>query len=244
MRNLITAWSQTFFVDPANFTCIIITLIVCYSNHNSYRPLKFLPVYLISFIILCLTDYISPFIQPGPQRLFIIKVFRLENFVVTLFELSVFSFYLYSIIKTKIFRRIIAILSISGLTAIILLFCWRLRFNPFLVPAFTLNDIYIIESSVLLLMCSFYFVELFKFPPVVLLARSPDFWICSGLLFYVIVTFPVTIFTTYLMIADPILAKNFYSVVYLSYIILFLSIIQAYRCRRKSAAEQLIPAAE
>ncbi|HXB08942.1 MAG TPA: hypothetical protein VNW04_17570 [Puia sp.] len=87
-------------------------------------------------------------------------------------------------------------------------------------------------------LCVFYFFELFQRPQTVSLTRNPDFWICSGLLFYYSCSFPIYGMANNLTSLPRFIVFNFNSILNLLDILLYTSFVIAFLCRlriRKSS---------
>jgi hypothetical protein len=100
---------------------------------------------------------------------------------------------------------------------------------------YLLNNFYVVESIVLLAMSCFYFVDFFRVKPVFNRIETPDFWIFTGLIVYILGTLPVTLINNYFYSSDRSLYENFFCVIYLLYSLLFLMIIKAHMCTPKKA---------
>jgi hypothetical protein len=92
----------------------------------------------------------------------------------------------------------------------------------------THSTVYTTEGVILLLICSFYFFELFQKTPFVNLRNEPAFWISTGLLFFMACTLPYSFLVNYIAKYYPHLLFVSYSIFYVFYILLFATIIRAY----------------
>jgi hypothetical protein len=231
MNQLIKFWESTYYTAFLCESIIIIAFFISLKKSKQLPQLKLVPLYLGSFIVyLLLSHSATIFFSNGPYFLLAYRIARIGDFIVTIIEFFTFSYYLYTVLQTNKFKIIIKALS---LIAFGMFLFYTIRNLYFLKPIklHELNVTYIIESSALLLFCFFYFVELFKSPPVGKLLKSPDFWVSSGLMFYLICTFPVTIIANYLVETMPLLYLDLFIVIYIFYILLFLTIIKAYLCK-------------
>jgi hypothetical protein len=87
-------------------------------------------------------------------------------------------------------------------------------------------------------LCVFYFFELFQRPQVVSLGRNPDFWICSGLLFYFACSFPIYGMANNLNSVPLFIRMNLNAIFNVLDILLYTSFVVAFLCRpriRKSS---------
>lgn len=81
--------------------------------------------------------------------------------------------------------------------------------------------------------CAYYFIETIMQPTPVTLVRMPDFWICSGLLFFYAVSFPIYGFTNFVMSLPHALLRNFNIFIQILNIILYTMFSIAFLCRFK-----------
>jgi hypothetical protein len=79
----------------------------------------------------------------------------------------------------------------------------------------------------------FYFYELFAKPKAILLTREPDFWICTALLFFYSVTFPLFASANFMKSFPPILANNVQYILIVLNVFLYLLFSIAFLCRIK-----------
>lgn len=92
---------------------------------------------------------------------------------------------------------------------------------------------YAIGCLVIVFCAVYYFYETLFRPTPVTLVRMPDFWICSGLLFYYAVSFPIYGFTNFVMSLPHALLKNFNLFIQILNIILYTMFSIAFLCRFK-----------
>ena len=96
----------------------------------------------------------------------------------------------------------------------------------------TQATVYTVESLILLSLCSYYFIELFKRTPVISLKNEPVFWVSIGLFFFMSCTLPYSLLENTIRknYPDSFLA-TMYSIFHVFYALLFLMIIRAYLCK-------------
>jgi hypothetical protein len=80
--------------------------------------------------------------------------------------------------------------------------------------------------------CIYYFWELFQHTYYVKLIREPAFWICSGILFYFVCSFPIYSLIN-LVLAEPEVIKVLAIILDTLNILLYLSFVIAFLCRLK-----------
>ena len=227
MEKIVEIWRNNYFIQPILDIVLILTFVISVRKKSNIKELKLLPIYLGSFILLMFNTYFFHlfFINTSLSNFFS-SLDRYGNFIVTLFEFITFSYYLYSINDSTLFKRIIKILfslSISifaiVLTKLILLDKYK-GMN-------LLNRLYMIESISLLFMSILYLVHYFitdKFST----SKNIHLPIVKGLTLYLVLTLPITFFTTDFFMSDITLYKNIFAIIYLSYILLFIQIIKGY----------------
>ena len=152
-------------------------------------------------------------------------------FFVDLLTVLDFTFYIYLV------REIIR----SPQVKRIMLYCL------ILYPAIFLVNILLIQGSVvfhsmtyalgcllIIFSCIFYLWEMFQRTYSVNLARQPEFWICSGLLFYYTCTFPFYGTTNLVMALPKVILRNLLFIFELLNILLYLSFTIAFLCRLRN----------
>ncbi|MGC8751466.1 hypothetical protein, partial [Hydrotalea sp.] len=81
--------------------------------------------------------------------------------------------------------------------------------------------------------CAYYFIETILQPTPVTLVHMPDFWICSGLLFYYAVSFPIYGFVNFVNSLPGAILRNFNLFIQILNIILYTMFSIAFLCRFK-----------
>ena len=232
MNEVIKDWERNFYTELIVFIFLFITLYIALKKRNLFPQLKLLPIYLISFILLHLEKYLwSIFFQDRYEFNTYHRIDILSNYVVSLIELFVFLYYFHFIIQTKKLKFALGLIGlIIGMFFLLRLFLLLLFTNSLTVTP--LHNFYVIESLVLLFCCICYFVELFKSPPVLKLTDTFNFWVSSGLLFYLFGTFPITLITNYFFSTSTLLYGNLFTIINIFYILMFLMIVRAYLCKQ------------
>jgi hypothetical protein len=229
MHKIIRQWELTYFTELLLDVFLVTTLLLSLKKRNQYPQLKYIPLYLGSFIFLAINGYAYRLsLYAKISRVYLI-IDRFCNYSVTLIEFIAFSYFFYSIIQSAESRRKIVVLITLSLTYFLIVLIQIIHLDS-ITMMYPINNLYIVESVSLFLMCSFYFINLFKSPPISKLTTSPNFWTSAGLCFYLLATLPITIATNY-FVAETIFYKSSYSLIYVSYTLLFLMIIKGYSCR-------------
>lgn len=150
----------------------------------------------------------------------------LYNFF-TAFE---FVFYIYTIrqfIHQPIAKKIFVGLMVAYFTAAMV--------NIFFIQGINAFHSVTYAAGCLLMVfcCAYYFIETLMQPTPVTLVRMPDFWICSGLMFFYAVSFPIYGFTNFVMSLPQALLRNFNIFIQILNIILYTMFSIAFLCRFK-----------
>jgi hypothetical protein len=104
------------------------------------------------------------------------------------------------------------------------------RIHTFHTITYSLGGLFVVALSV------FYFFELFQRPQSVNLIRNPDFWICSGLLFYFSCSFPIYgMANTLTLTKMPLfILNNLNAITNVLDILLYTSFTIAFLCRLRT----------
>jgi hypothetical protein len=234
MKNILEVWKHNYFVQPLLDAILISTLFISLRERRYLSQLKFVPLYLGSFIILMFNTYAYylMFIDTSFSAFFS-SIDRFGNYIVSLIEFIAFSYFLYSTTELLRLRVVLKTIFISTL-CIFLFILIKIICSDKLRGMEILNRLYIIESIALFLMILFYSVYYFWLDPSQKINTTSNFWVCLGLSLYLIITIPFTLFINHFFPANLTLYKKSYAVVYMAYIFLFLTIIKAYKCAPKN----------
>jgi hypothetical protein len=228
MNNIIRDLQHNFFTEAVVEVLLVVVFILAVKKRKSKHHMKYLILYLLFYFALVIYTYIFRIIEislPFEIRLYIDKTM---NYLVTVVEFIAFSEYLYNSIGTKKTKKIVS-LTIWITTGILLLLGMRALINPNQQED-PVGLVYLVQCLSFTLICSIYFIDLFRLPPKNALLQTPSFWIASGLLVYSLGTFPVTILTYYTYVTDYLFYKHLYAIIYIFYSLLFITIIRAYMC--------------
>lgn len=181
------------------------------------------PLYLKLFPFFLLSSAICEYIgwQMGNHR---IPNTTLYNYLST-YEFTFYLFMLRMMIVKKAFKTIILWIACA-------------------YPVFCLLNIYLIQGAhtfhsfsyctgclLIVLVCVYYFIELFQLPNTINLLKEPAFWICSGLLFFCTVSFPLLGLTNYIYRISPIIIANLRIILNLMNVLLCVMFTIAFLCR-------------
>jgi hypothetical protein len=93
---------------------------------------------------------------------------------------------------------------------------------------------YSLAGVLVVAFCVFYFFELFQRPQSINLSRNPDFWICSGLLFYFSCTFPIYGMANSIRTFPLFILNNLNTIFNVLDILLYTSLTIAFLCRLRT----------
>lgn len=145
--------------------------------------------------------------------------------ILTIFQCCFYFFVLYRIIRNNIVRKV----------ALHLVWTYPLvvGFNILFIQKHnTFHSItYSLAGLLIVAFCIFYFFELFQRLQTVNLLRNPDFWICSGLLFYFSSTFPIYGMINNMRQIPEIVRLNLNAIFNVLDVLLYTSLSIAFLCR-------------
>jgi len=146
----------------------------------------------------------------------------------SVFEFSFYFFILGEIIKNVRVKKIVrAIIWLYGLLAIgNIVFIQKIYGFPSLT--------YMIGAFLIVVICIYYFFELFQISHSVTLVRQPAFWICSGLLFFYCCSFPIFASMNLTKTLPPFIFRNFGLIVNILNVLLYSSFTIAFVCRLRT----------
>ena len=91
---------------------------------------------------------------------------------------------------------------------------------------------YAFGCLLIVVVCIFYFLELFRNPKSVKLTSNPAFWICSGLLFFYCCGFPLYGLLNFIS-GISLIINNFFAIIIILNIFLYSLFTIAFLCRLK-----------
>ena len=182
------------------------------------KPLKLFGIFLfISFIIELTNLYLS---LKNISNVLLYDFFTTFEFIFYIFIIREF---LHHTLAKKIYLFIIYSYLIAALVNIFLI----QGIHKFHTITYALGCLIIVFC------CAYYFLETLLKPTPVTLVRMPDFWICSGLLFFYAVSFPIYGFTNFVMSLPGAFLRNFNLFIQILNIILYTMFSIAFLCRFK-----------
>jgi len=145
----------------------------------------------------------------------------------TLFELLMFSWFLFRIIRSSLIKRILVVLVIIYSIFYIYISVWVYpgQFNSLAV---------VVEGIIIIIPSLTYYRELFTRDKPIDLAGEPSFWMVTGLFFYLATIIPVNFAGAYLSHRGYFqVVQNLYSINNFALVIANLLFIKGFTCRRK-----------
>jgi hypothetical protein len=232
MQRIIDIWLEVYFTEPILLILLLLTLIVFVVRRRSLPAFRWLPFYIALFLLVFLGDYAyNILVYPNEQERFQ-KYQRELNFYTTVLELLVFVSLIDSSLRIPALKRTLRLLTVISLLTFLGIYIFT-HVNRGYISYSDLNTIYIIELATLLCSSVFFFIQLFREPPVANLRALPEFWIAIGLSFYCLCTLPLTIANSYFFTSSRgLIYVNLFSIIYVFYIILFSLIIRSMVCQR------------
>jgi hypothetical protein len=183
--------------DIIQLILIVISLTVYIQNPAPFY-LKLFPVYLIlSFLVGLVEGY---FQKHGMYNAGIYNIAGMIEFCFYFFVLREL------IINVKIRRVILFVIFLFPVFALINLYLQKqVGFNPI---NFTVGSLFTVSF------CIYYYVELFQRADSQTLTRLPAFWITTGILFTVVLTFPFFSFISFITTTSQLIYKNIVAIFY------------------------------
>ena len=206
-----------------NSTYVLISIIVSiitafYANRKKHTNL-YIRVFPIFLILSFLVEIIGEFRSDK----------RLNNSLMySLFTGFEFTFYIWvirEIVQNEKAKRVIFY--------ILLIFPFLDLVNIFLIQGIghfhTIT--YSLGCLLIVLLCIYYFFELFQSPNSVNLLQQPAFWICSGLMFFYCCSFPIFGLSNFLLSLPRVIIRHINTIITLLNVFLYSMFTLAFLCR-------------
>lgn len=230
VNGLFEYWRNSYYSIPFGVLIVIIGIGVILLKNNQKKLTHIFIYYFIAYFILSVI--MSAHSLLGLRYHFVIGLIcRFSDCIFTVFEFVLFSVFFKKILKGAPFKRILRILFVifSVASGFILIYDTYLVGAPKWSSIFFL---YNIEAISLLILCIFYYVEIFRRTPILNLLQEPSFWVVTGLSFVMISTLPFSLLSDYIINSDKPLFYNLFSLFYIFYSLLFLMIVRGHLCRQ------------
>ena len=231
MQHIIRDWQNQFYTSALLIIVLIIVIRTSIKHRKKFILLRYFPIYaaalLLDFVFLDLYYFAK---DANYHRDFFAALSSYIDYFFTLLELIIFSHFYYQVINNRIIKKLIFIFNIL----FILFFIYMATKDNYFykdISEATQSIVYTVESIVLLFLCSFYFIELFKRLPLMDLKNEPAFWVSTGVFFFMACTLPYSLLENHIRKNYPNSVMTSYSIFHVFYILLFVIIIRAYLCR-------------
>src|SRR5215204_1550762 len=209
---------SSFFTQPLMLLSAFVACVLGFVHRKKFPELKFMALYPMASLFQGLFTYYSWISENSTlSRADIIS----ESLFIFFEFIIIFSFFDKVIILKK-FKLYIRIIFVLHIVFILLMWTFTEAFHKHVYKT------YLADSLCILSFCFLYFFQLFKLPPESNLLNSPSFWVTLGCLFYFSCTIPL-FFADSILIALPHY-YTLYSINFLAYTVLFLSISKAFLC--------------
>jgi len=231
MQALFKYWEEQFYTVILRDITLLITLLVAFKNRKKFKILRFIPFYTFFFLLVSFSvasAAIGKSLNFHPNFLSGLEDYIDYSF--TLVEMIIFSHFYYQMSNRKALKKIIFITSVIFSLFFVYMATRDEAFSTGISRS-TQSIVYTVEGIILLMICCYYFIDLFRKMPFVDLKNEPVFWISSGLLFFMACTLPYSLLENYIASSYPATWLTSYSIFHVFYILLFLMIIRAYLCK-------------
>jgi hypothetical protein len=203
---------------PVNFYFIVLSFIIALFVYSGTRH-SYLKLFLPFLLATVGAEFAGYYLK---------NIHKPNTFIYNFFSVIEFIFYMLLVsqfIKSRKFKKIIAWGSI--LYAIVSI--GNILFFQGMENFHTVT--YSLGCLVIVIICVYYFLELFNIPRSVKLSADPAFWICSGLLFFYCCGFPLYAFLNF-WASFKWMRKSFTDIVDILNIFLYTMFILAFLCGR------------
>jgi hypothetical protein len=227
MEELNKYLGESFYTHLLSFSASIFGLYI--SLKKSRGIFKVFSFYFFCYCLSQILFFQTTFFKEKEIKSLAIDISIYGDFLFTLIEFCIFM---------RLFNRVINGPSKILLTLIELAFLATSFFLLFtnvkhdgISFVSTLEEIYLIESILLLLPCIMYFIQIFNSIQPLSLIQDGFFWVITGLTFFLISTLPFSYLMNYLRKENFEIYMYLYSIVYLFYCLLFVMIIRGILCK-------------
>ena len=228
-HTVISAWSRTYFTEPILLSLLAITLIKSLTQRKNIEHLTLLPIYSSLFILMFAIDYVMTSRIISDRNYFSITLWSAQ-YLVSIVEFLTFMLYINFHTYSKANKLILKIL--SGLVLSLFVITYILYFRKPAIPRyFILHWLYVCQSIPILAGCIIFFTQLVRITTEFPVINRASFWVITGLSLYTICTLPISIAAPFILNKDYDLYNVLFTLIYIFYIILFIFILKAYKCK-------------
>jgi hypothetical protein len=232
MKELWKYFESDFYTVMVSFILAVTGFIISLKKNKQNRKLKPLIFFFLGYI---LNQVISGFnIEIGLPQPLRSHIFFYGDFIDTIIEFLAFFFFIKNYIVSVKIRKILNPVLPIGISSMLIYFAYY-KITHAEIDQYFLQIVFTIQAFLLLVACIFYYVDLFTKEPKLMLTEDPSFWVVTGVAFFMLCTFPFSIFGLYLIKANYHLYVQLFVIFEVFYWILFLMIIKAYFCKPERA---------
>ena len=225
MEEVIKNTAVCYYTDILMFFCCWICLITALRNWWKFPELRFITIYPLASIIQAILIYGGIYFKTS------IVTAEPSISIFVLIEFLVIYQVMFHIVKIQKFLRVVRILYYGFI--LYLLYMWTYT-NSFFD---TSSNIFLVQTLCMLIPTFLYFFQLFQLTPKIQLTNNPEFWIAIGCLFFFSCTIPLFFLGSIVSIHDYYFL---YSINYLAYSVMFISITRAFLCTKPTCSEQKV----
>ncbi len=206
---------------PFYFYFIVVSLLAslgAYFRGEKEGYLKSFPVFLFISIVVEIVAYL------------LAAKIRANTILYNCFGIFEFVFYffvLHEVVHNEKAKKVIFHISWVYVLLVILNFIFVQKITGFASMTYALGCLVIVA------VCIYYFLELFQVSRSVNLLRQPAFWICSGLLFFYVCTFPIFGLLNFIDSFPYIIKGHLSGILNLLNVFLYSSFTIAFLCRAR-----------
>lgn len=195
------------------FICLMFSLTL-YFRRGIPLYLKLFPPFLVITLVIEIVGWILK--GKGVDT-------SLMYFLFIAFEFVLYLYMLYLIIRrTRAKKIILSMAFIYPVLALLSIFIFEVNVFP--------SISYSIGCLLIVGVCIYYFFELFRYPSSTSLLREPAFWICTGLLFFYICSFPLFGLYRLLYSASSTIMNNISTILDVMNVFLYTFFTTAFLC--------------
>jgi len=207
-------------------SCGVIVSISVYKLRNVGVQYKYLYIYPIaSFLQNIFALIINSTFLHADKKASIISISIYAFLIIEFYSLY---YYFVKSLKYNKSRKILSFYRV--LYPILVLACWM----PGINPNTSKYLLYLIQGSLLLVPCTFFVLEQFKYPTQTEALKSPSFWITVGISFYFACTLPLFIMKDFVFHPfGGITDVGIHSINQLCYGIMFLLMLKGFKCNNQ-----------
>jgi hypothetical protein len=228
MDNLIQYFSLGFYADPISFLLAIIGLYISWNKR--IPPLNIFKFFFSAYIITKLINYFAFYTYDSQiiKSSLALQINHQVDFIYTIIEYGIFVW----LLKNSINKKVIIATSIFFAVCALSIYLYQMIYFRRLYDT-NVSILFLAQALSLLIICSSYFIKIFREVPNLILLNEPNFWIATGICFFMISTLPFTVYCYYLIKYERTLAYSLFAIFFTFYSILFVMFIRAMLCKPK-----------